>query len=45
MGPYLDNGIQLARQDSMGSIDATVLHELNGDNYLVWKDDGNGKQP
>jgi len=43
-GPYVDSGKQLVKQDQMGSIDATVL-KLDNVNYLVWKDDGNGKQP
>lgn len=44
MGPYVDSGAPLIRQTTVGSIDATFL-KVASDNYLIWKDDGNGKHP
>jgi len=45
LGPYTDLGQPLIRQDNMGSIDATILNTSEGKNYVVFKDDGNDKQP
>ena len=44
LGPYLDSGAPLIRQTTVGSIDATFM-QVGADNYLIWKDDGNGKNP
>ena len=44
LGPYVDSGAPLIRQTTVGSIDATFM-QVGKDNYLIWKDDGNGKNP
>ena len=44
LGPYEDSGASLIRQTTVGSIDATYM-KVGTDNYLIWKDDGNCKNP
>ncbi|CDW90346.1 glycosyl hydrolase [Stylonychia lemnae] len=45
LGPYTDIGSPLFQNPNMGSIDATVFKDEFQDYWLVWKDDGNGKNP
>jgi beta-xylosidase len=38
-GPYLDHGPIVSQPD--GSIDPVPADDVNGDRYLIWKEDGN----
>jgi xylan 1,4-beta-xylosidase len=38
-GPYTDHGPLISQE--VGSIDAAPASDVNGDRYLVWKEDGN----
>jgi arabinan endo-1,5-alpha-L-arabinosidase len=40
-GPYVDIGLPLIKNMSVGSIDATVYHHDENTHFLIWKDDGN----
>ena len=44
-GPYTDIGYPVIRDTTVGSIDASVLTLSDTENYLIWKDDGNGNNP
>jgi len=37
--------LNTARNSTVGSIDPTYFRDLNGQRYVIWKEDGNGRNP
>jgi hypothetical protein len=45
LGPYIDIGEPLYRNASVGNIDPTYFEDPVLGNFLIWKEDGNGRIP